>query len=168
MNENTKRHTHHREGVISAVSAGCFLILIGFIFATSLNVGNVTRFLENIDAIQVAHTGIYLPAPRNPSAHTVLYSAVELFSLIWAFFEIAFLGLRFAFNATPGRKAENAGNIVFWFGTYYLIGKYLVNISVITGEAHTSWFSFWAILIALIGVTLIVRAIVLAALTYKR
>jgi hypothetical protein len=134
------------------------------IFATSLNLGNIINFFRDIDLVPVSNMGISLPAPKDPSAHTALYTAAGLFSLIWGFFQIAFLGLRFAFNSPAGKKAENAGDIVSSFGTYYLVNTYLINMPPSHIEAQKLWFSFWAMVIALIGVMLIVRALVLAVL----
>jgi len=168
LNETiSRRSIRHREGFIGAVSAGCFLILVGLIFVTTSGLfTNVIDFFKNFDVIEVSRTGIFLPAPKNPNTQYAanVYEAVSLFSLIWGFFQIAFLGLRFAFNSPAGKKAENAGNVVFWFGTYYLVNMYLIGMPLILSEAQKSWFSFWAMLISLIGVTLIVRALILAVL----
>ncbi|NWG11053.1 hypothetical protein HXY33_04800 [Candidatus Bathyarchaeota archaeon] len=147
-----------REGVVGAVSAGCFLILVGLIFATTPNLfGSILDFFQNFGIVTVPNTDIPLPAPETPSAHAVVYSAVGLFSLIWWILEIVFLALRFIIRSPFDKKAENASNIVFWLGAYYLISTMLTATTT-----RTVWFVFWTEIIMLIGVVLIVRAIILA------
>jgi len=87
---------------------------------------------------------------------------VGQFSLIWGIFLIAIMGLRFAVHSPLNKKADNAGDIVFWLGAYYLL-------TTILNEAttHATWFTFWTEMIMLGGVSLIVRAIVLATARLK-
>lgn len=47
--------------------------------------------------------------------------------------------------------------MVFWLGASYVVGTFLNETTTLEG-----WFAFWAAIIMLIGVTLIVRAIILA------
>jgi hypothetical protein len=103
-----------------------------------------------------------LPAPAHVADHIDVYSAVEQFSLIWGVFLVAILGLRFAVGAPTRRKAQNVSDIVFWFGTAYLIQTWLIN-NITTAVSQTQkWFEFWALIIVLLGASLIVRAIFLA------
>lgn len=48
--------------------------------------------------------------------------------------------------------------MVFWLGASYLVGTLLNETTMME-----DWFVFWAAIIMLIGVSLIVRAIILAA-----
>ena len=149
-----------REGVMSALTAGLFFVVIGVIFITTPDLlNNILSFLRNFDVLRVPHTDLYLPAPRTPAAHAAVYSAVQQFSLIWAILEIAMLGLRVVFRSPLRNMAENASNIIFWFGATYLIQMFLKDTTTLT-----MWFTFWATIVMLAGLTLIVRAIILAAM----
>jgi len=152
----------YREGLLSAISAGFFFILIGVIFVTTPNLfDNILAFFSDFDIVNVPNTVIHLPAPKypptSPSANSAVYSAAWQFSLVWSFFQIVFVVLRFIAGSPWSKKAETASNIVFWLGTSYLI-QTLLNETATT----TTWFVFWAEIIMLIGVSLIVRAFILA------
>lgn len=149
-----------REGVMGALTAGLFFVVIGVIFITTPDLlNNVISFIRNLDVLRVPSTNIYLPAPRSPDAHAAVYSAVQQFGLIWAILEIAMLGLRVVFRSPLRNMAENASNIIFWFGAAYLIQTFLNDTTTLT-----MWFAFWATIIMLAGLTLIVRAVILAAM----
>jgi hypothetical protein len=147
--------------MLSAVSAGFFLVLIGMLFATIPNLFDKTvAFFRDFNVIQVPHLeGVFLPGPQNPRTIDALavYSAIERFSLVWAVFLTALLGARFFLNSPRRSKAENLGNVAFWFGTAYVAQNLLIDVD------STNWFGFWAAIIVLIGVSLTVRAIFLAA-----
>ena len=159
MSEFSERLRHrHGESAINAISAGCFFILIGAIFATTPTiVDGVSAFFRDFDILKVPHTEIYLPAPKSPSTHTIVYSAALQFSLVWGIFQIAVLLLRFFMHSKLSKKAETASNIVYWFGSYYLIMTFLNETTTLT-----TWFAYWAAIIILLGITLIVRAFILA------
>jgi membrane protein YdbS with pleckstrin-like domain len=61
--------------------------------------------------------------------------------------------LRFVVDSPFSKKAETVSNLVFWLGASYLISTFLIET--------TTWFVFWAAIIMLSGVSLIVRAVVL-------
>ncbi len=90
----------------------------------------------------------------------MLYSAVTQFSLIWGLFQIVILALRIVVDSPFSKKAETASNLVFWLGASYLISTLLNETTTVE-----TWFVFWAEVIMLIGVSLIVRAIILAVRT---
>jgi hypothetical protein len=143
---------------VGAVSVGCFLILVGFIFATTPNLfTNILDFFGNFGIVTVPNTDISLPAPKTPWNFSVFYSAVGIFSLIWGVLEIVFLVLRFIIGSPLNKKAENASNVVFWLGAFYLINTMLTATTTLT-----AWFTFWTEIIMLAGVVLIVRALILA------
>lgn len=151
-------HSKRREGVLGAVSVGVFFILVGLIFAITPNLfGSILDFFRDFGMVTVPNTSIPLPAPQTPSNHVVVYSAVGIFSLVWGILEIIFLALRFITHSPFDKKAENTSNIVFWLGT-----SYLVNTMLNATATRTVWFVFWTEIIMLIGVTLIVRALILA------
>jgi len=158
----------HREGLISAISVGVFFILVGAIFLTTPNLfNNIIDFFSNFDLVHVPHLdNVYLPAPVHPfsSTNRVVYTAVEQFSYAWGLFQLVILALRFVARSPLNKDAETVSNIVFWVGTGYLIRTFLIEtirLPLLTGL--TRWFVFWAGIIMLLGVSLIIRAIVLAA-----
>ena len=162
----------HREGLLSALSAGFFLVLIGMLFVIKPNLYNDTAtFFNNFNLTStVPHTQIKLPAPSSNStvrdANLSVYSAVQQFSLAWGIFLIALLVLRFAFDSSWRRKAENISNIVFWFGLIYLVQTWLINPTNSNTYQAQTWFEFWSMIIVLLGISLIVRSVCLAA--YRR
>jgi hypothetical protein len=105
----------------------------------------------------IPNTGIVFIAPTRPWAHVIVYSAAETFSFIWGLFQIVILALRFIVRSPVAKKAETGSNIVGWLGTGYLINIYLTGMITLT-----VWFVFWSLIITLIGLSLIIRAIVLA------
>ncbi|MGB8780991.1 MAG: hypothetical protein WCD81_10140 [Candidatus Bathyarchaeia archaeon] len=168
-----------REGLLSAVSAGFFLLLIGVLFVIKPNLyADTVTFFNNFNATSaVPNTQIQLPAPdaqrsaTNSTVHEAnlaVYSAAQQFSVAWGIFLIALLVMRFAFDSTWRRKAQNISNIVFWFGAIYLIQTWLIDPtnSLPYPTNAQPWFEFWSMIIVLIGASLIVRAICLAA--YRR
>ena len=162
MNEGSKRISRgYRDGLLSAVSAGFFLILIGMLFVTIPNLFDKTvAFFRDFDLTQVPHLeGVLLPGPQNPRTVDALavYSAIERFSLVWAVFLTAMLGARFLLNSPRRSKAQNLGDVAFWFGTAYVAQNLLIDVDT------TEWFGFWAVIIVLVGVSLIARALYLAA-----
>ena len=176
MNQSPRGYARgHYDGVLSAISAGFFLILVGTIFVATPNLlHQVVTFLSHFNVVQVGNTNIYVPAPQHlvdnadmyPAVRDVFMAARE-FSLIWGVFLIAMLGARFLLDSPLRKKAENVGDIVFWLGATYLIQTFLVapiQASVISdSDLALKWFEFWAAVIVFIGVSLIARAIFLAA-----
>ena len=149
---------------MSAISVGFFFILAGTIFIATPNLPEkAIDFFQNFEVVRVANTQVYLPAPEIPNAtYVTMYQAVGLFSLLWAFFEIAMLIVRISAGSPLRRKVDGASNVAFWLGAYYLIGVFL-DETVTT----TRWFAFWAAIVVLIGVTLLVRAVIWAAMTLR-
>lgn len=168
LSEGLKSYSRsHREGLLSAISAGVFLVLVGMLFVITPNlVDRTTTFFSSFDATSpVPNTGIMLPAPdplletTNSTvreANVAVYSAVQQFSLAWGAFSVALLVVRFLYNSPRGKKAENLSSIVFWFGAFYLIQVLLIDSN--PGQ----WFVFWSTIIMLIGVMLIIRSVFLA------
>ncbi len=149
-----------RDGFISAFSAGVFLILLGVFFITTPGLfDGVVNFFMNFDIVRVHNfpIGIVLPAPKNPAVHVTVYSAVSQFCFAWGIFLIGLFMLRVFANSPLNKKAQTASDIVFWLGGGWLVGNFLN-----AQTTHKEWFAFWAAVIMLIGITLIIRAIILA------
>jgi hypothetical protein len=149
-----------KEGFISIFSVGVFLILLGIIFVVTPGFfDKILPFFRDFDLIQVPNisVGILLAAPRNPANHTAVYLAASWFSFAWGIFLIALLALRVLAHSPLQKKAENVSDIFFWLASGFLIGNFL-------NEATTTmmWFAFWTAIIMLIGVSLIIRAFILA------
>jgi hypothetical protein len=167
LNEESRgfRRRHH-EGLLSAISVGFFLILVGVLFIGTPGLADkVVAFLSHFQTAQVGSTSIYIPAPQNLGDYIDIYLAARQFSLVWGVFLIAMLGARFLFDSPLRRKAQSIGDIVFWLGAVYLIQTFLVLTTQVTPQTIyvTNWFQFWAAIIMLIGISLIARAIFLAA-----
>ena len=164
MSENSSAHTRpHKagEGIFTAISVGAVFILIGVVYVATLPTSlwdEVVAFFGSFDVLQVPGTGIYLPAPAVPAAHTVLYNAAFQFCIGLGILQIILLTLRLAWHSPTSKTAETAGNLVYWFGASYLVFTFLN--SATTPE---TWFAFWAAILIVLGVSMIARALVLFA-----
>jgi hypothetical protein len=150
-----------RERIFSAISVGVFFILIGVIYVIHLpsSLWNaVVDFFSSFTLAQVPSTGIYLPAPVNPASHALLYGAVFEFCIGIGVLQIIMLVLRFMWQSRIGKTAETMGNLVYWFGTAYLVTTYLNNTTSIS-----KWFVFWAGILIILGLSFIARSFVLLA-----
>ena len=160
----------YRESLIGAVSAGFFLITLGALFILTPGLfGRTIDFFESFEFARISpHIPISWFAPANPlsPSNRIVYTAVEQFCYAFGVFHVVILALRFAARSATSKKADTAGNLVFWIGTGYLVRRLLLEPTV--WSSLTTWFVFWAAIIALVGVTLIVRAIILAATMSRR
>ena len=164
MSKNSSAHTRPYkagEGIFSAISVGAVFILIGVLYVATLPDSlweEIVAFFGSFSALQVPGTGIYLPAPAVPAAHAVLYNAVFQFCLGLGILQVILLALRLAWHSPIGKTAETVGNLVFWFGASYLVFTFLNSSTEID-----TWFVFWAAILVVLGVSLIIRALVLFA-----
>ena len=160
MNGNAKARTYKiGEGLISAISVGAVFILIGMVFVLAQPSSlwdSIVNFFSNLTLRTVPNVGISLPAPANPANHTVLYTAAYQFCIGLGILQIILLMLRLALRSSIGKTAEIVGNLVYWFGSAYLITIYLGDFPTIT-----QWFMFWAGILIMLGLSLIARAFVL-------
>lgn len=157
MNYSSSRYSHgYVDTVIKGITAGFFFLLLGIIFATTPNLfRGVEDFLRDIGLVRVfPNASFFLPAPVHQAAHQSVYDAVEQFALVWGIFLIATLVARIVLRLPLRSISDNAGDIVFWLGASYLIQVLLIQ--------KTEWFTFWTIVIVLIGISLVVRGIILA------
>jgi hypothetical protein len=149
------------ERLFSAISAGSVLILLGIVYVINLpnSLWNaVFDFFGSFTLAQVPTTGIYLPAPISPASHAVLYGAIFQFCIGLGLLQIMFLALRLMMNSPIGKTAETMGNLVYWFGSAYLVTAYLNNTTTLS-----KWFVFWAGVLIILGLSLIARSFVLLA-----
>jgi hypothetical protein len=151
-----KKPSIYNEGFFTAVSIGFFFLLLGAIFLMTPNLFNAAiDFLQNLELVRVPHTDMFLPAPADMAMHSTVYQAVGQISIAVCAFQILMIGLRFAFPSSWNKRAETFGNFVYWAGAAFLVQTYLVN--------EIQWFVYWALLVIVIGVSLIARAAILAA-----
>jgi hypothetical protein len=99
-----------------------------------------------------------LPAPANPAAHAVLYTAAFQFHIGLGILQVILLAIRLTMGSPISKTAETVGNLVKWFGGAYLITTYLNSTTTLS-----RWFMFWAGILIILGLSLIVRALVLLA-----
>ena len=66
--------------------------------------------------------------------------------------------LRLMMNSPINKTAETMGNLVYWFGSAYLVTTYLNSTTNIS-----SWFVYWAGILVILGLSFIARAFVLLA-----
>ncbi len=155
--DKLKQNPKYGESLFSAVSVGFFFVLVGVIFVSTPNLfDEILDFFSGFDLVRVPNQpGWLLPAPEFPGLHSVVYSALEQISFALVGFQIFVLVLRFVAGSTWGKKAETTSNLVFWLGTGFLTRILLIET--------IRWFVFWAGIIMLIGLSLVTRAIILAA-----
>jgi hypothetical protein len=131
------------------------LIALIFVFHGAILI-EVLNFFGALTLAQVPGTGVFLPAPSNPSAYVGLYNAAFQFCLGIGILEAVVLLLRPLLGSPLQRKAETIENTVFWFGASYLVFTYLN-----AGATINSWFVFWAGVVVVFALALIARGFVL-------
>jgi len=146
------------EGLIRAVGFGGFLIVLGVILALTPNIFQMaSAFFNDITTQHLPFAGslgnVVLPAPQNPATHMDLYRAVMQFDIGIAVLQVVMLLMRLTLQRRH-RVAETTEHLVFWGGAAFLTNSFLL------AGTLQSWFEYWAALIILIGVGLIIRAIV--------
>jgi hypothetical protein len=133
------------------ISFGAFLILIAIIYLTTPNiVSEVRDFALDFKLVQL-FPNIWWPVPS--SNHPVLYNAAEMFCYAFGLVELGILGLRFAKRSPIRGKAEASSSVVFWLGAGYVLGM--------LSQGVLSWLSFLGALIILIGISIVVRSLIL-------
>jgi hypothetical protein len=165
MKQNQTSSTHPqslREGIITAIAFGGFLILVGMVFAITPDLpAKINDFFKGFTNVVFpfpegsSTSTMSLLAPANPAAHSVLYTAVMQFDIGFGILQAIILGLRLMVHSRRRKIAETVDHLIFWFGA-----AALVNVFLLAGTT-TAWFEYWASLIILIGVGLVVRAIIL-------
>jgi hypothetical protein len=149
----------YQEGIITAIAFGGFFIIIGLLFVLTPNLwGNVTNFFDHMTnaTYQFGSPGstVALPAPAQPGAHQVLYTAFLQFCVALGILQLAILGLRIRARSRIGKVSETVGNAVFWLGAAFTVNTFLL-IGTLEG-----WFQFWAALLVMVGVSFIARGLI--------
>jgi hypothetical protein len=152
LNQNKETPRKSQEGLFGAISAGFFFLLVGILFVVTPDLfGAIIDFFTDFKLVDVPHTNIMFPAPQR--LHLTVYEAAGQFSIALAVFQLVILALRFVIPSSWGKRAETVGNFVYWAGASFLIQSFLI---------ENQWFVFWSTIIILFGVSLIVRAAVMA------
>lgn len=157
MATRARREWSWHEGIITAIAIGGVFILLGIVVIATPNFGaKFENFVSDFTFIYYPFgTGtVSFPAPQNPAMHIDLFTAAMNFAIGIAILQIIILPMRLAFKSRLNRIAETVGNLVFWIGAAIVANAYLLAGTV------EGWFQFWAFLIILAGVSLIVRGIV--------
>jgi len=150
-----------KESLFTAIWIGSVFIILALVYYVHLSDNlwdDLINFFSSLTLAPLPTTGISLPAPSDPTGYMNLYVAAFQFSLGLGILEIVILALRVVLHSPVARKAETIENIVFWFGTSFLIVTYLEKMTL-----TTEWFVFWAGIILIFGLALLSRAIVLLA-----
>ena len=156
MNESMRTPRRYGEGLITAISVGFVFLLLGTLFIITPNLfDGIVDFFKDFTLVDVPHSNWVLPAPASPANHMTVYEAAMQFSFAIGLFQLVVLALRFFAPSPWGKRSETVGNLVFWLGTGFLIQTFLLET--------TRWFVFCSTIIMLIGVSLIARAMVMAA-----
>ncbi len=154
-----KTRYRQSESIISAISVGFVFILLGSVYVLALPsnlLEEVVDFFGSMTLKQVSTSGINLPAPVNPSAHGLFYTAIFQFCVGLAFLQIIILVLRLAWGSPTPKTGETLGSLVFWSGASWLAMTFL-NSNTTNG----TWFAFWAGILIMMGLSLLTRSIVL-------
>ena len=165
MKPNPSSRVHPRppaETLITAVAVGSVFIIIGavFVFTPDLS-GKIVNFFQDMNTtapfpfLGTSNSTISLPAPAHPDAHTILYNAVMQFDIGIGILQVAILAVRLYVRSPRKKIAETVDHTVFWLGAAVLVSVFLL------AGTTTAWFAYWAALIALIGVSMVTRAVVL-------
>ena len=155
LNANKETPRKHQDGLFTAISAGFFLLLIGTIFVITPNLfDSILDFFKDFKLVDVPNTNIVFLGPEFPGSHLTVYQAAGQASVALCVFQIVILALRFVIPSSWGKRAETVGNFVYWAGAAFLIQLFLVE--------STQWFVFWSTIIIIAGVSLIIRAVVMA------
>jgi len=157
MNRRERRSDPWYEGLITALAVGGFLIIFAVVFGLTPGVPQkFGEFFSDLTAqtYPVGNGTLLLPAPAHPAQHIEVYNAVFNFALAMALLQAAILALRVWAHSRIGKVAETVGNMVFWAGA-----ATVTNVFLLAGTL-TGWFTFWAILIILAGVSLITQFVI--------
>lgn len=166
MAEKTTGYRTNRwssEGIISAISIGLFFVILGLVFVINQNLDQrIIDFAKDFTSVPVSGSNVNLPVPGTVAAHTAVYAAAFQFALGIGILQILVLALRLTLGSRRRRTAETVGNLVFWFGAAYLISN-LANIksSLAISQQQVVWWQFWASIVILFGLCLIVQGIIL-------
>jgi hypothetical protein len=156
MSGNAVYERSLHEGLITALSIGGFLIILGFVFAVTPGISQQTNnFFSDITTVYFPFgnpgSTVSLLAPVHPGDHQGFYTAVMNFLIGVGVLQIVILVLRLAMRSRISRIAQSVGDLIFWLGA-----AVVANIFLLTGT-QSGWFQFWSSLIVIIGISFVAR-----------
>lgn len=141
---------HEKRDIVGLASFGFFLLLIGVIWIITPNISEqVVDFFGEFE-LREAFPNVFLPAPE--SHRPIVYTVFARFCFVFGLFQIFILVLRLVFRDPVDRVAGTVSGIVFWLGAGF--------ISNMLSAKTIEWFGFLGWLIVLIGLSLVVRSLV--------
>jgi tellurite resistance protein TehA-like permease len=150
MSRHERRH--EKQDILGLASFGFLLVLISVIWINTPNLyRSIISFLGDFKSTKEIFPNFSLPVPEH--SHPVVYTAVAQFCFVFGIFQIFILVLRLAFRESVDRIAETFSGIVFWFGAGYVS-------NALSGRI-IGWFSFLSWIIVLIGLSLVIRSLIL-------
>ncbi len=164
-NETPVRDRWIYEGLITALAVGGVFIVLGLVIVLTPGLVQKTEdFFLDLTTVTypLGSSTASLPAPANPAQHLDFFTAVMNFILGVGLLQILILALRLTVHSPIKRISETVGNLVFWLG-----GAFAAYVLLLAGTL-TGWFQFWASLIIIIGVSLLVRFGIHLAARYTR
>lgn len=141
---------HRKQDALSLASFGFFLVLIGVIWIITPNLSQkIIHFFEDFKLKEEVFPNVFLSAPAH--SHPEVFMAVTRFCFVFGIFQIFILILRLAFRESVDRIAGTISSMVFWFGAGF--------VSNALSVGTIKWFGFLGWLIVLIGLSLVVRSL---------
>lgn len=138
---------------LRTASFGFFLVLVGVFLVAYPLVDEGRAFLADLKPTPLFNH-IYYPAPSLP--HPVFYHILRNFSIIWSIWLGLFTLIQLAIRERPRRVAHTLGDCIFWIGAACLL-------EIISAGALT-FGSFLGLLVAVTGLSLIIRALAVLVL----
>jgi hypothetical protein len=144
------------EGLITAISVAGFFFILGLAIALTPGISaNTTTFIKDLTNVTYpATSNVNLFAPAHPSEQIGFFTAVTYFLLGMGILQLIILPLRLWNKSSTRRIASSLGGVIFWLGSAVAAYVFLLKGTL------DGWFSFWAVLLVLIGVSLIARFII--------
>jgi len=142
---------HEKRDILGLASFGFFLLLIGVIWVITPNLSQkVIDFFEDFKLEEEVFPNVFLPAPAH--RHPVVYTALARFCFVFGLFQIVILVLRFVFREPVDKIAGTFSGMVFWLGAGF--------VANMLSAATIKWFVFLGWIIVLIGLSLVIRSLV--------
>ncbi|MDH5636085.1 MAG: hypothetical protein OEY47_05410 [Candidatus Bathyarchaeota archaeon] len=145
-----RERRHEEQDKLGFASLGFFLLLIGVIWLITPNLSQaVADFFNSFTLEKEVFPNVFLPSPAHH--HPVVYTAVARFCFVFSLFQIVILVLRFFFRDPLNRVIGTFSGIVFWLGVGF--------VSNLLAAEALEWFGFLGWLIVFIGLSLVVRSL---------
>jgi Cu/Ag efflux pump CusA len=142
---------HLQDDYAGAITFGAFLILIAVFYLAIPNLlGEARAFISDFKPVQISQGFWWVEPSTN---HPVLYRAVAQFCYVFGLVHVAAFALLFATKSSVRGKARVFSEVIFWLGAGYAVG--------ILEGGTLAWISFLGVLIALAGISILIRSTIL-------